>query len=225
MTARTRVPPNLNRERTLLRKGYLRVAGLDEAGRGAWAGPLVAGAVILPIDLPSLRAMLTGVRDSKQMTPSQRTAAAERIRAVANAWSVGSASVEEVDRLGPLIATRLAMIRALEGLPICPDHLLIDYLPLPESRLPQTSITHGDMLSLSIAAASVIAKTWRDEQMTALEVVYRGYGFARHKGYGTRQHAEAIRRLGACPEHRLSYSPILRLSSSARVYYGGEPLL
>jgi ribonuclease HII len=225
MITRTRMPPpNLSRERKLLRKGFLRVAGLDEAGRGAWAGPLVAGAVILPIDLPSLRAGLSGVRDSKQMTPLQRTAAAEKIRSIAVAWSVGSASVEEVDRFGPLIATRLAMTRALEGLPTHPDHLLIDHLPLPESRLPQISITHGDILSLSIAAASVIAKTWRDEQMTALETTYRGYGFARHKGYGTRQHAEALRRLGACPEHRLAYHPVLPLSSFARVYYGGEPL-
>jgi len=202
--------PTLNRERRLLRRGFFQVAGLDEAGRGAWAGPLSAGAVILPIRLPALRAILHNVRDSKQMTPRQRMLAAEKIRSVAVAWAVGSASAEEVDRIGPLRATRLAMIRAIAGLQTVPDHLLIDYLTLPESTLPQTAVTHGDALSLSIAAASVIAKTWRDEHMTALERLYPGYGFARHKGYGTGGHAEMLARLGACPEHRRSYAPVRR---------------
>lgn len=200
--------PNVDRERRLLRKGFVRVAGLDEAGRGAWAGPLVAGAVILPPPLPSLRKELAGVRDSKLMTPLQRKAAAERIRSIALAWSVGSASAEEVDALGPLQATRLAMLRAIQELPADPDHLLIDYLVLPGSPLPQTAVTHGDLICLSIAAASVLAKTWRDEQMVALEQIYQGYGFARHKGYGTRQHFDALLRLGACPEHRQSYAPL-----------------
>jgi ribonuclease HII len=209
--------PNLDRERRLLRKGFLRVAGLDEAGRGAWAGPLAAGAVILPPPQPALRAALSNVRDSKLMTPLQRAAAADRIRAIAVAWSIGSASAEEVDALGPLQATRLAMLRAIQELPSDPDHLLIDYLSLPGSPLPQTAVTHGDFLCLSIAAASVLAKTWRDEQMTALERIYRGYGFANHKGYGTRQHFNALLRLGACPEHRQSYAPLKQVSVRSSV--------
>ncbi len=204
--------PNLNKERRLLRSGFLRVAGLDEAGRGAWAGPLSAGAVILPLQLPSLRNELATVRNSKLMTPLQRKAAAIQIRSIAIAWAVGSASAHEVDLLGPLQATRLAMLRAIHELATDPDHLLVDYLTLPGSSLPQTAVTHGDLLCLSIAAASVLAKTWRDEQMIALERVYAGYGFARHKGYGTRQHAEALLRLGACPEHRQSYAPVQRVS-------------
>ena len=204
--------PNLDKERRLLRNGFFRVAGLDEAGRGAWAGPLAAGAVILPLHLPSLRTELAAVRDSKLMTPLQRKAAAVRIRSIATAWSIGSASAEEVDSFGPLQATRLAMLRAIHELPTDPDHLLIDYLILPGSPLPQTAVTHGDLLCLSIAAASVLAKTWRDEQMVALERIYQGYGFARHKGYGTPQHAEALFRLGACREHRQSYAPLQRIS-------------
>ncbi|MGB7538751.1 MAG: ribonuclease HII [Anaerolineales bacterium] len=209
--------PTLNRERCLLRRGCVMVAGLDEAGRGAWAGPLSAGAVILPLRLPSLRAVLSDVRDSKQMTPRQRRLAAAVIRSVAVAWSVGSATAAEVDRIGPLRATQLAMLRAVAGLSPVPDHLLIDYLRLPGISLPQTAITHGDALSLSIAAASVLAKTWRDERMTAMEDLYPGYGFARHKGYGTGCHAEGLARLGACPEHRRSYAPIRRVLESAPV--------
>lgn len=186
------------------------MAGLDEAGRGAWAGPLSAAAVILPLRLPGLLSALAEVRDSKQMTPRQRTLAAGKIRTVAVAWSVGCASALEVDRIGPLRATRLAMNRAVLGLRFPPDHLMIDHLLLPESPLPQTAITHGDALSLSIAAASVIAKTWRDELMTAMDRTYPGYGFARHKGYGTGAHAEGLARLGVCPEHRRSYAPIRR---------------
>jgi ribonuclease HII len=209
--------PTLNRERRLLRRGFLLVAGLDEAGRGAWAGPLSAGAVILPLRQPGLRSLLSEVRDSKQMTPRQRALSAETIRSVAVAWSVGSASAGEVDRIGPLRATKLAMLRAVSGLRILPDHLMIDHLLLPESYLPQTAITHGDALCLTIAAASVIAKTWRDEQMVSLERVYPGDGFDRHKGYGTGDHAERLLRLGVCPEHRRSYAPIRRAMELAPV--------
>jgi len=218
MTDPTRLRyPNLERERRLLRGGFIRVAGLDEAGRGAWAGPLAAGAVILPLRLRTLRIELAAVRDSKLMTPLQRKTAAVRIQSIATAWSVGSASAEEVDLLGPLEATRLAMVRAIQELPTDPDHLLIDFLILPGSPLPQTAVTHGDLLCLSIAAASILAKTWRDEQMVAMERVYPGYGFARHKGYGTRLHVETLSRLGACPEHRQSYAPIQRISESPPV--------
>jgi ribonuclease HII len=211
------ISPTLKSERRLLRRGFLRVAGLDEAGRGAWAGPLAAGAVILPLRLVSLPDLLSGVRDSKQMTPRQRALAAEKIRSVAVAWSVASASAEEVDRIGPLLATKLAMLRAVCSLPSLPDHLLIDYLLLPETALPQTAVTHGDALSLSIAAASVLAKTWRDERMNELERLYPGYGFDRHKGYGTGAHAERLARLGACPEHRRTYAPVRRAANTPPV--------
>jgi ribonuclease HII len=204
---RTRCP-TINRELRLKRRGFLRIAGLDEAGRGAWAGPLAAGAVILPTPDRGLVKLFAGVRDSKLLTPRQRTAAAEKIRLLALAWAVGCASAEEVDRFGPHGATRLAMVRALDGLARPPDHLLIDHFPLPESRLPQTCVTHGDVLCLSIAAASVLAKVWRDEWMAALDAQYPGYGFRRHKGYGTREHAVRIARLGVCAEHRRSYAPI-----------------
>jgi len=218
MTGPTRNrPPTLERERRLLRRGFARIAGLDEAGRGAWAGPLAAAAVILPLRRPTLAADLAGVRDSKQMTPAQRRAAADRIRAVALAWSVGSASAREVDEIGPLQATRLAMLRAIHELPAEPDHLLIDFLTIPGAPLPQTPVTHGDLLCLSIAAASVLAKTWRDEQMVALDALYGGYGFARHKGYGTALHASALARLGACREHRRSYAPLRRAAETAPV--------
>jgi ribonuclease HII len=200
--------PDLRRERRLLGRGFQRVAGLDEAGRGAWAGPLAAAAVILPVGLPALRSALSTVRDSKQMRPDLRVEAAAAIRSVALAWAVGSASAEEVDALGPLRATRLAMLRAIRDLPTAPDHLLLDFLRLPESDLPQTAVVHGDAFCLSIAAASVLAKTWRDAQMAALEDRFPGYGFARHKGYGTDEHARALARLGVCGEHRRSYRPV-----------------
>jgi len=218
MPAPIRTPcPTLNQERRLLRRGCRLVAGLDEAGRGAWAGPLSAGAVILPLRLPGLRSLLAEVRDSKQMTPRQRTLAAGVIRSVAVAWSIGAASAAEVDRIGPLQASRLAMLRALAGLGCLPDHLLIDHLLLPGISLPQTGITHGDALSLSIAAASVLAKTWRDERMAALEDLYPGYGFPLHKGYGTEAHSTSLARLGVCPEHRRSYAPIRRALDSTPV--------
>jgi ribonuclease HII len=213
---RTRCP-TINRELRLLRRGFVRIAGLDEAGRGAWAGPLAAGAVILPPPDRSLARVLGGVRDSKMLSPRQRSAAAQTIRSVALAWAVGSASAEEVDRLGPHGATRLAMVRALDGLGQSPDHLLIDHFPLPESRLPQTCVTHGDALCLSIAAASVLAKVWRDERMAALDLEYPGYGFLRHKGYGTREHSARIARLGVCAEHRRSYAPIREALETAPV--------
>jgi ribonuclease HII len=142
------------------------------------------------------------------MRPRERSAAAETIRAIALAWAVGFATAGEVDTLGPVRATRLAMLRALASLPESPDHLLLDYLRLEESPIPQLSVTHGDALSLSIAAASVLAKTWRDAQMTVLEEMYPGYGFSRHKGYGTPEHALALQKIGVCPEHRLSYRPV-----------------
>lgn len=199
--------PDLHFELSLWQAGQTAVAGLDEAGRGAWAGPVCAGAVILPPD-PAVLNRLNGVRDSKQMTPRQRAAWAEQIQAAALTWGVGFASNEEIDAQGILPATRLAMQRALQALSLPPQHLLIDALRLPGDARPQTALIKGDARSLSIAAASVLAKTSRDALMTGLEEQFPGYGFARHKGYGTSQHREALVALGPCALHRFSFAPL-----------------
>ena len=199
--------PGLEFELPLWESGRLLVAGLDEAGRGAWAGPVSAGVVILPAD-PEIGQHLSGVRDSKQMTPRQREYWAEEIKALAAAWQVGFSSQEEIDALGIVPATRLAMRRALSGLNLVPQHLLIDALLLREVELPQTALIKGDSRSLSIAAASVLAKVARDAQMVEFENPYPGYGFSRHKGYGTGLHRTSLESLGPCALHRRSFRPI-----------------
>ncbi len=208
-----RVSPDLNLETPLWRNGLRWLAGLDEAGRGAWAGPVYAAAVILPPNDGALLLKLNGVRDSKQMTARQRTLWAVKIRAEAVAWGIGWADNDEIDEQGILPATRLAMQRAIEQLAHSPEHLLIDALRLPALDLPQTAIIHGDQRSLSIAAASVLAKTARDAFMVQLDAQYPGYGFAAHKGYGTAFHRRALDELGPCPQHRFSFAP-LRLRTS-----------
>jgi ribonuclease HII len=142
------------------------------------------------------------------MTARQRSLWAGRIREVALAIGVGEADVAEVDALGPLRATCLAMERAVASLEFPPLALLLDFMRLPEIALPQICLPHGDEETLSISAASVIAKEWRDRQMASLEACYPGYGFARHKGYGTARHREALSRLGPCPIHRASFAPV-----------------
>jgi ribonuclease HII len=194
--------PTLEFEQLLWNGGLQRIAGIDEAGRGAWAGPVCAAAVILPNAAGLLQA-LRGVRDSKLMTPHAREAWAPRIREAALAWGVGFASAGEIDALGIVPATKLAAARALADL--SPDYLLTDYLVFREDPLPQTALVKGDQRSLSVAAASVLAKTDRDAVMRALEGSHPGYGFARHKGYGTRLHREAIARVGLCEIHRKSF--------------------
>ena len=204
MTRRTD-PPGLRFERPLWQAGLKYIGGIDEAGRGAWAGPVSAAVVVLPIK-PSLARTLAGVRDSKQMTPLARESWAPRIRAVAAGWGVGFASNAEIDALGIVPATRLAATRALAALAFSPGHLLLDYLFLPDCAIPQTALIKGDQRSLSIAAASVLAKTARDALMRELDSNYPGYGFARHKGYGTPQHRAALARLGSCAIHRHTFS-------------------
>lgn len=200
--------PSLEYEQPLWDLGFVRIAGIDEAGRGCWAGPVTAGAVILPAD-PKITESLEGVRDSKLMTPAERESMFGVIPKVAAAWAVGEADSTEIDRLGILNATKLAMKRAIAGLKVQPDHLLIDYVRLHDVTVPQKGIKHGDMLSLSIACASVMAKVTRDRWMsTEAEELYPGYGFAAHKGYGTKQHQEALERLGPCPIHRMSFKPL-----------------
>ena len=200
--------PDLREEMALYAEGYRHVAGLDEAGRGSWAGPVVAGAVIFPIDRPDLSQQLEGVRDSKQLTPRQRDYLYPIIESTALAVGVGSVPPGEIDELGIVSATRQAMYLAIAQLDLPPDFLLIDFLNLPRPSIPQKSITRGDALSLSIAAASIVAKVTRDRWMVQLDARYPGYGFARHKGYGTRQHREALACFGPSPVHRLSYAPM-----------------
>lgn len=200
--------PSLREELVLWTQGYNHIAGLDEAGRGAWAGPVVAAAVILPSGDPQLGQALDGVRDSKQLSPRQREVLCERICTVAVAIGVGVVSPQDIDALGIVPATRRAMVTAVAQLSPPPDFLLIDALQLDELPLPQKSIIKGDALCLSIAAASIIAKVTRDRLLVAFESTYPGYGFARHKGYGTRQHRAALHHLGPCHIHRRSYAPV-----------------
>lgn len=197
--------PNLEFELPLWEAGTPWVAGLDEAGRGALAGPVFAAAVILKPKPEHMLKALTGARDSKQLSALMRETLAVRIKAECAAWGVGWAEADEIDRVGIARAGRLAFCRALEALSLAPQHLLLDYFRLPESKLPQTSLTKGDQRSLSIACASILAKTARDARMRAEEERYPGYGFARNKGYGTLSHRRAIAEMGACALHRKSF--------------------
>jgi len=202
--------PDLSVEIALWDSEITHIAGIDEAGRGALAGPVAAAAVILPSDRTLIK-ILSGVRDSKKMTPRMRTVWTIRLQKVATAWSVGLASQFEIDNLGILPATRLAAQRALGSLPIQPHHLLLDYLFLPDAIQPQTSLIKGDQRSLSIAAASIFAKTTRDALLCELETRYPGYGFNIHKGYGTRAHIKALNKLGPSPAHRKTFQPVAEI--------------
>jgi ribonuclease HII len=199
--------PGLQLEQALWQKGVKFIGGIDEAGRGAWAGPVMAGAVILPND-PQLRLTLTGVRDSKQMTPRQREHWALEIKSVALAWSVGAASAAEIDEIGILPANRLAMTRAINGLALTPEYCLFDFIHWKDCPYPGQRLVKGETQSLSVAAASVLAKTTRDAFMRELDEQFPGYEFGRHKGYGTAIHQTAIAKLGLSPVHRISFKII-----------------
>jgi ribonuclease HII len=193
-------PDILHFEGLARQQGHKSVAGIDEAGRGPLAGPVVAAAVILPCGLH-----LPGVTDSKKLSAARRQELYGLILGRAFSVGVGEAAVQEIDELNVLQATLLAMERALAVLEPKPDFLLIDGItPLPVT-IPQRTIAKGDSLSLSVAAASIVAKVTRDRQMMEWDERYPGYGFARHKGYGTRDHLAAIARLGPCPIHRLTF--------------------
>ncbi len=186
------------------------VCGVDEAGRGPWAGPVCAAAVILDIS-----AIPSGIDDSKKLNPKARYALEGEIKASCVAWAVAFASVEEIEDLNILHATGLAMHRAVAGLSLRPAHALVDgnyAFPLP---CPVRTVVKGDALSLSIAAASILAKTARDRLMAEMDAVYPGYGFAQHKGYGAAAHMQALQTLGPSPIHRPSWAPI-RLLHQAR---------
>lgn len=194
-------------------RGHARVAGVDEAGRGPLAGPVVAAAVILPLPCP-----VEGIHDSKRLTPRQRDRLFDEIRAHAVGVAVGIADVRTIDRVNILQATRLAMRDAVRGLPIAPDCVLVDALTIPDVPFPQHAIVHGDSLCLSVAAASVIAKVTRDRLLMELDRQYPGYGFASNKGYPTPDHLAAIARLGVCPEHRRSFAPVRVVLEQGRLF-------
>lgn len=200
--------PDLQFEQELWGQRVHFIAGIDEAGRGALAGPVAAGAVVLPGKVSDLYDRLEGVRDSKVMHPRDREHWAEVIKGVAVAWGVGFASAAEIDQLGIVPATQLAAGRALQSLDCDIEHLLVDYIDLPDVLLPQTPLVKGDARSLSIAAASVLAKTTRDAHLVAMDKKYPGYQFSKNKGYGTSEHRQAIDRLGPCDQHRKTFSPI-----------------
>ena len=193
-------------EEALLNRGFSYVAGIDEVGRGPLAGPVVAGVVILP---PRPQGTwLDGIKDSKAITAAQRDRSYDAITENAWASATGQASALEIDEIGIVPATALAMRRALDGLALMPQFLLIDAFPLPDVDIPQKAIIKGDALCLSIAAASIVAKVTRDRIMKEIDKDYPEYGFAGHKGYGSAEHIRRIETLGPCPVHRYSFAPI-----------------
>jgi ribonuclease HII len=190
-------------ERELWERGVVHVAGVDEAGMAPLAGPVVAGACVLPREYRP-----RGIDDSKQLDRKERERLAADVKANAICWAVARAEVDEIDGLNIYRAGLLALTRAVRGLAVVPDHLLVDARKLRDLRIAQTPIVHGDALSLTIAAASILAKTARDALMRDLDAAHPGYGFARHKGYPTAEHFDALKRLGACPIHRRSFQPV-----------------
>lgn len=187
-------------ENSAYNNGYMSVCGVDEAGRGPLAGPVCAAAVILPKGL-----ILDGVNDSKKLTEKKREALFDVVKENATSYSIAFASVEEIEELNILNATMLAMKRAVEGLDVPADFAYIDGNRLPDLNIPAEYIIKGDARSMSVAAASILAKVSRDRLMLNFADIYPGYGFEKHKGYGTKVHTDAIKELGPCPIHRMSF--------------------
>lgn len=190
-------------EDELHRQGHTLVAGVDEAGRGPLAGPVVAAAVVLP---PGL--VLAGVDDSKRLSVRQREQLEQDIKREALAWAIGMVFPPLLDRLNVLNASREAMRLALQGLALRPQHVITDAVRLTGLEVGQTPLVRGDSLSISVACASILAKVERDRVMAAADGLFPGYGFGAHKGYGTREHLRALHQLGPCPLHRLSFAPV-----------------
>jgi ribonuclease HII len=201
-----RLDAMLNFERVLWRSGVEAIAGVDEVGMGPLAGPVIAAAVVFPP-----HTQLPGIDDSKRLDLQQREAAERAIRAAAAGIGIGMAAVEEIDAINVYHAGLLAMRRAIEALPMRPQHVLVDARSVPGVDVPQNSFNKGDGINFSIAAASIIAKTHRDRLMDELAREYPEYGFGRHKGYCTPEHQDAIRRVGPCPIHRKSFTFIQEL--------------
>ncbi len=183
-----------------------RIAGVDEVGRGPLAGPVIAAAVILDPARP-----ITGLADSKKLSEKKRLLLADEIRRSAIAWAIGRVDHTEIDRINILQASLLAMKMAIEALALTPDHVMVDGNQCPQIILSVEAVVRGDQTVPVISAASILAKVVRDEEMTVLETVYPGYGFARHKGYPTADHLLALQQLGICPIHRRSFAPVNRL--------------
>ena len=201
--------PTLQREQALWAQGTRWVAGLDEAGRGALAGPVVAAAVV--VRQTTCDAALWGaVRDSKLLSPAQRSVLAAAVKTEAATWGVGVVDASVIDAIGIAAATRQAMQQALAVLACRPDHLLIDWVRLPEVATPQTVQPKADRTMVSVAAASILAKVHRDQLMDRYDLDYAGYGFAAHKGYGVAAHLAALQASGPCPIHRLTFAPLAR---------------
>ncbi len=201
--------PTFKEERELLARGFTLVAGVDEVACGCWAGPVFAGAVILPFD-----SRIGLVRDSKTLSREQRLRVVERIKEEAAAWAVGAATPQEVDALNIRRAGALAMRRAIEGLALVPQFVIVDAFHLPGLPMPQKAVVRGDLHVKSVAAASIVAKVARDAEMERLDAAHPGYGFARHKGYGTKEHQAALSALGPSPIHRMSYAPVKRAAAA-----------
>jgi len=193
-------------ERAAQKLGFLRIAGCDEVGRGPMFGPVVAAAVILPTGC-----RLRGLNDSKQVAEKKRNELDVEIRAKALAWAIATVDAETIDRINIRKASLLAMRMAVEQLALAPDYLLIDGCDTIEWNCPQQSVVQGDATSFSIAAASVLAKVYRDRMLVELDAVYPGYGLARHKGYCSREHLAALDRLGPTPLHRRNWSPVAQM--------------
>ncbi len=209
-----RLIPSFAEEELLAAQGYQLVAGVDEVGRGALVGPVVAAAVILPRGMKAR--WLKQVRDSKQLTPAAREFLFDYIRGSAVATGTGIVDNGFIDARGIILATRLAMKMAIERLAPPPQYLVVDFMALPEVALPQKGIINGDGLSFSIACASIVAKVTRDRLMVEMDRDFPGYGLARHKGYGTREHLDCLSRLGPCPLHRRSFRPVRELMERAQ---------
>jgi len=199
--------PNLDFESAFWKAHIPYIAGIDEAGRGALAGPVAVGAVILPPN-PDIEETLSEVRDSKELTPSERESLKGRIQGEALGWNVAFATSDEIDMWGIIPAIRLAAQRAIDNIHPFPKHLLLDYLQLPDNPIPQTWLVKGDARSLSIAAASILAKTIRDKHLVELEKQYPAYQLFQNKGYGTKAHRKAIAEKGPTPIHRMSFAPM-----------------
>ena len=200
--------PDLSLEQALHARGILRVAGIDEAGRGPLAGPVAAAAVILPRNFSC-----SGLDDSKKLSATARRRLFDQLTKDPDIiWSVATADHEEIDSINILQATHLAMRRAVEGLREKPDHCLIDGLPLRQFICPHDGIVKGDSISLSISAASIIAKVTRDDIMQEIDREFPQFGFAKHQGYGTKLHLEALRIHGPCRYHRRSFQPVAQLA-------------
>jgi len=210
--------PTFVEEERLWSLGWRLVAGVDEVGRGPLAGPVVAAAVVLPSERqPSWVSLL---RDSKELTAERREELFNIIQEDGIPSGVGIVSHKVIDARGIVPASKQAMRDAIRQLPFTPDYLLIDYVRLSRTRIPQINITNGDRLSFSIAAASIVAKVTRDRMMVELDGEYPGYGFAQHKGYGTPEHLGVLQRLGPCPLHRMSFAPVWMAGSEAGRQWG-----